>query len=147
MDQTTTSFLDLLRREGGLTPGERQERASRELPEWVSRSALHWLATPDSVNGTGEKLVVGVVVWSRYDLALLDELNQFAEQHPGIRVYVFDVDRVNGEFEQYVPGIGEVMQTPVVGYWKGGVLVEKGTGHAGREIARNVITQPVPVVA
>lgn len=147
MDQITTTFLDLLRRGSPLSPGERQERASVELPVVVSRSRLHWLATPESVNGTGDKLVVGVAVWSRYDLTLLDELNQFATANPSVRVCVFDVDRVGGGFERFVPGVGELLQTPVVGRWSGGVLVESGTGHDGREIARKLMTQPAPAAA
>lgn len=147
MDQTVTVFAALLEPDPLLTPAEEQQRASAALPGVVSRSAMHWLAAPDSVNGAGEKLVVGVAVWSRYDLALLDELNHFAEQHPGVRVYVFDVDRVGSEFERYVPGIGEVMQTPVVGHWKGGVQVEKGTGHVGRELARKLMATSAPVAA
>ena len=106
-----------------------------------------WLAGSQSANGTGEKLVVGVATWSGHDLALLDELNRFAESHPDVRVCVFDVDRVNGEFERFVPGIGEVGQTPVVGHWRGGVLVAKGMGYEGRELARGVMNQTAPAAA
>ena len=81
-------FADLLRPDPNLTPGEEQDRASTELPSWVADSAMHWLAAPDSVNGTAEKLVVGVAVWSGYDLTLLDELNRFAAANPGVRVCV-----------------------------------------------------------
>lgn len=142
MDQATISFLNLLRRDSAVSAGARQDRASDELPALVTDSAMYWLAGPDSINGTGEKLVVGVAVWSRYDLTLLDELNAFAASHLGVRVCVFDVDRVNGEFERFVPGVGEVMQTPVVGHWKGGVLVAKGVGFEGRGIARGLMSQP-----
>ena len=139
MDQTVTTFAALLAPGPLLTPADEQRRASNLLPISVADSAMHWLASPESLNGTGEKLVVGVAVWSRYDLALLDELNQFAAAHPGLRICIFDVDRVGGEFERFVPGVGDVTQTPVVGRWSGGSLVEKGTGHAGREIARRMI--------
>ena len=138
MDQTLISFLDLLRHDPDLSPGQEQQRASGELPEWVADSAMHWLASPGSVNGIADKLVVGVAVWSRYDLQMLDELNAFASSHPTVRVYVFDVDRAGEELERFVPGVGEPGQTPVVGWWSGGVLVESGTGFAGRQLARRV---------
>lgn len=147
MDQTVTTFAELLAPDPSLTPAEDQGRASNMLPISVSRSHLHWLASPEPPNGAGEKLVVGVATWSRYDFALLDELNVFAASHPGFQVCVFDVDRVGGEFERFVPDVGQVLQTPVVGRWSGGVLVEKGTGHAGREIARKLMAESAPAAA
>jgi hypothetical protein len=32
------------------------------------------------------------------------------------------------DFDRYIPGIGEVFQTPVVGVFVGGGLVDKATG-------------------
>lgn len=147
MDQTVATFGALLDPDPLLSPGEEQRRASNLLPVLISRSQMRWLPAPAATNGTAEKVVVGVAVWSRYDLALLDELNQFATANPGVLVCIFDVDRVGGEFERFVPDIGDVTQTPVVGRWSGGVLVESGTGHAGREIARRLMAQPTPTTA
>lgn len=147
MDQTLTSFAALLDPDPARTAVEGQRRASNLLPIRVSQSAMNWPALPESPNGTADKLVVGVASWSKYDLALLDELDTFAASHPGFRICVFDVDRVGREFEQFVPGIGEVVRTPVVGRWSAGVLVERGTGTAGREIVRRMTAQPVPASA
>lgn len=144
MDQTLRAFAALLDPNPSLPPGEEQRRASNLLPVVVSRSGMHWLPAPETPNGTADKLVVGVATWSGRDLKLLDELTHFAASHPGIRISVFDVDRIGGEFERFIPGVGEVLQTPVVGRWSGGVLVESGTGQAGREIARNLMAQPAP---
>jgi hypothetical protein len=134
MDQTLTSFADLLHPDLSISVGEQQQRASDALPDLVSRSHLSWLAQPDSPNGTGDKLVVGVAVWSLPDLELLDELDRYAEANPGVRVYVFDVDRVGGDFDRFVPGVGEILHPPVVGRWVGGVLTQSGSGHVGRGI-------------
>ncbi len=38
------------------------------------------------------------------------------------------------DFEKYVPGIGKVFQTPVVGYWEDGLLKEKAWGKKGRDL-------------
>ncbi len=142
MDQTLTTFTALLDPDPPLTAVEGQRRASNLLPVLVSQSAMRWLPLPEPPNGTTDKLVIGVATWSRYDLALLDDLAAFATSHPGVRVCVFDVDRVGGEFERFVPGVGVVVQTPVVGLWSGGVLLERGSGSAGREIARRMMATP-----
>jgi hypothetical protein len=147
MDQTLTPFAALLDPDPALTAVEGQRRASNLLPVRVSQSAMKWLALPEPPNGTADKLVVGVASWSKSDLALLDELDAFAASHPGVRVCVFDVDRIGGEFERFVPGIGEVVRTPVVGRWSAGVLVERGTGAAGREIAGRMAAQHAPASA
>ncbi|MEO2092057.1 MAG: hypothetical protein ABGY75_21595, partial [Gemmataceae bacterium] len=139
LDQTLTSFADLLRPDLSISVGEQQQRASDALPDMVSRSHLSWLAQPESLNGTGDKLVVGVAVWSLLDLKLLDELDQHVEANPGVRVYVFDVDRVGGDFDLLVPGVGDVLHTPVVGRWVGGVLTQSGSGYAGRRIVHELI--------
>jgi hypothetical protein len=51
-------------------------------------------------------------------------------------VEVFDVQDCTGQsdFEQYVPGIAPVFQTPVVGIWENGKLIAKGSGRAGRDL-------------
>ncbi|MCU0704795.1 MAG: hypothetical protein MUF18_12525 [Fimbriiglobus sp.] len=141
MDQTVATFAALLTTDAPLTPADVQRRASNLLPILVARSGMHWLALPEPPNGTGEKLVVGIASWSAHDLSLLDELNAFAESHPGIRIGVFDVDRVGGEFERFIPGIGPVFHSPIVGRWSGGVVVEKGTGHDGRQILNRLLAQ------
>jgi hypothetical protein len=56
------------------------------------------------------------------------------------RVVHFDVDEPFEKpeapkgFEDYIPGIGRVYSTPVVGLWKNGVLIQKGAGVEGRKI-------------
>jgi hypothetical protein len=45
------------------------------------------------------------------------------------RIDVFDLDRVErGDFEDYIPGLGTVVGTPVAGFWKDGILGDKGFG-------------------
>jgi hypothetical protein len=40
--------------------------------------------------------------------------------------------------DRYVPGTGRVFQTPVVGLWSDGQLVDKATGRTGRELVARV---------
>jgi hypothetical protein len=68
-------------------------------------------------------------------MRLLDALEGPAEQLSD-RFDVFDCGDVDsmGRMDFYVPGITPVFQTPVVGVWDGGTLVERGSGFDGRQI-------------
>jgi hypothetical protein len=83
-------------------------------------------------------LLVGVAVWSGYDMNLLDHLDQAVNggARADLVVYVFDADSCSSDaqFEAIIPGIGFVHHTPVVGHWEGGKLVEKACGFHGRQI-------------
>ena len=83
-----------------------------------------------------DRILIGVASWSRYDLELLDRLHAHVRDcvHPAIDV--FDVDECHNfeDFERYVPGIGRVFSTPVVGVWRNGVLVSSAWGFKGRQL-------------
>lgn len=142
MGQALTVFRELLRPAGGQTPGEVQQRAAELLPERVAASRMHWWKPGDPVRATGRRLLIGAAVWSGYDLRLLDYVNaaladpRFAD----VAVDVFDCDQVQSQdgFEPYVPGIGPVSGTPVVGLWIDGKLADKAAGYHGRKIVADL---------
>lgn len=138
MDQAVTSFRELLAPVPGEEPAEAQRRAARLLPERLMRSAMEWWPVDAVPHGTGNRLLIGVAVWSRYDLRLLDLLEEaFRDgRGAGIQVGVFDIDRFASpvELERLFPGIGTFHQTPVVGYWVAGELKEKASGFDGRQL-------------
>jgi hypothetical protein len=122
----------------GLSPGERQNLARRLLPDRIAQSSLRWWS-PDKALPTEQRfLLVGVAVWSGYDMNLLDHLDLAVKSgaNPATNVFVFDTDAVSTPegFESILPGIGFVHHTPVVGYWDRGKLVEKAVGFEGRQI-------------
>ncbi len=135
MDETLTRFAALLDPDPLLTPTEEQRRAINLLPSVVAQSHLTWSSPSELAKLSGDRLVVAVAAWSRQDLELLDSLNRYVAAHPGIQVYVTDVDQA---FDQ-IPGVGEVFQTPVVGRWAGGVLTQSGSGYAGRKIVTDLL--------
>lgn len=140
-----------------LSPGERQRAVERELPSQVDQSLLHWWSPePPPVH---RRLLIGFASYSRYDMRLLDlicgalEVSAQARHHvaPAIplggfglvrlppqpaRVGVFSVldCKSQSDFDKYIPGIGSVLQTPVVGLWVDGVLQKRATGAAGRAL-------------
>ena len=142
MDQAVI-FRDLLNHGPKLSPADSQRRAATELPECVRQSALTWWPDRTETNGTGRRLVIGVAVWSNYDLRLLDLVNEvvLAGNHSDVLVAVFDIDAVasQAELQRIFPGIGEVIQTPAVGYWDGGQLKETASGFSGRQLVGRVL--------
>lgn len=138
MDQTVTPFRAFLDSIPGLSPGESQRRARLRLPQRVQASTLGWWTFGDPLPAHRRFLLIGVAVWSGYDLNTLDHLDAAvaAGTRRDIPVYVFDADAASdpAQFEALLPGIGFVHHTPVVGYWDGGELIEKACGYHGRKL-------------
>lgn len=89
--------------------------------------------------GVGSRVVLGIAPYSLPDLELVDTLmDALSEDRPkyGELVQLFDIMACTNmrDFEDRIPGIGEVFQTPVVGIWEGGALVGKGTGAKARQL-------------
>jgi hypothetical protein len=138
VDKAVTPFRDFINPVPGLSAGDAQCRARRLLPARIEQSSLRWLTPGQSLPDDARFLLVGVAVWSGYDMNLLDYLARAVADgsRPDTPVYVFDTDSVTSpeDFEVLVPGIGFVHHTPVVGYWADGKLVEKACGFHGRQI-------------
>jgi len=84
-----------------------------------------------------DRVLLGIAVWSRYDLELLDRIEATLTETTSFAMYVFDVDECHGgaaDFERYVPGLGKVYHTPIVGIWRNGVLTSRASGFKGRQL-------------
>jgi hypothetical protein len=118
--------------------GNAQARARRLLPDRVTQPSLRWWSPDQPLPDDARFLLVGVAVWSGYDMNMLDHLDRAvaAGRRPDTPVYVFDTDAVSSreEFEAFLPGIGFVHHTPIIGYWESGELVDKACGFHGRQI-------------
>ena len=138
VDEAVATFRELLNPIRGEEPGEAQRRAARLLPERLMRSPMDWWPIDAVPHGPGNRLLIGVAVWSGYDLKLLDALEEAIRdgRGSGILVGVFDIDRLESpsDIERLIPGVGSVSHTPVVGYWVAGKLAEHGTGYPGRQL-------------
>jgi hypothetical protein len=74
-------------------------------------------------------------------MQLLDAVSQALQGGAtGLAVSVFNVANCQSAdaFEGYVPGVGAVFHTPVVGLWSDGKLLEKASGKAGRDLVVRV---------
>jgi hypothetical protein len=135
VDQAVTPFRAFIDPVPGLSAGEVQKCAREQLPQRVRESSLRWWSPDQALPTDSRFLLVGVAVWSGYDMNLLDHLNRAASASD-TPVYVFDADSIENadQLETILPGIGVVHHTPIVGYWEDGHLVEKAVGFHARQI-------------
>jgi len=129
------SFASLL--PGSGNPGLEQAAAREQLPSMLAVSDLRLWSPSMPISSTGERVLVGIVSWSVYDLQLLDRLQ--ATMVRGERqavIDIFDADDCNepDDFERFVPGIGRAFHTPIVGVWHDGVKTSSAWGAAGRNL-------------
>jgi hypothetical protein len=82
--------------------------------------------------------LIGVATYSEPDLRLLDLLGEVLERGdenaPDIEVFNTLDCHSPDDFDKYIPGIGKVFQTPVVGAWQNGVLKAKASGQSARDL-------------
>jgi hypothetical protein len=137
------TFHDLLSHEPNLPLADRYRRAVAQLPHRVRRSGLEWWRDRTGPHGPGRLLLVGVAVWSDYDLHLLDLMNEAiaARNQPDLTVAIFNIDELASqeEFGRIFPGIGEVLQPPVVGCWADGRLRDKAYGFEARRLVARLL--------
>jgi hypothetical protein len=117
---------------------DRWQRGADELfPSIVARSPLRLWHPGDAIPRAEKRLLIGVATWSAHDMKLLDAVAAALQApHPPLTVDVFNVADcpTADSFKEYIPGIDGIYQTPIVGLWSDGQLVEKATGFAGREL-------------
>lgn len=126
-----TSLRNLFDEARELPAGDQATYISSKLPEALSDGPLHYWRLSGSVTTTAQRTLIGVAPYSLPDLKLLDALKESLSKntHLGERIDVLDVLRCAAEdFEQCIPGIGRVFQTPVVGIWENGVLTQHASG-------------------
>jgi hypothetical protein len=137
MAQTTT-FRSIFALNSKVALGQTASLARDLLPDRVAQSFLHWWSPGEALPTSARFLLLGVAVWSGYDMNLLDHLDKAvatsADRSP--TVFVFDADRCTSQddFQRIIPDIGFVHHTPVVGYWENGKLADKGCGYEGRQL-------------
>jgi hypothetical protein len=142
-----TTFADLPKSpalpaspDGSMTAA--QQAIDAIFPAVVANSPLRLWRPGDPIPGTGDRLLIGIATWSARDLSLLDTLSAaVAQQNTGLLIDVFNVADCPSQaaFDRYIPGVGPVFHTPVVGFWSGGRLLEKASGKAGRDLAARVV--------
>jgi hypothetical protein len=138
VDQAVTPFRAFIDSVPGLSAGEVQKRARELLPGRVAESSLRWWSPDRPLPTDSCFLLVGVAVWSGYDMNMLDHLNRVVSlgANRETPVFIFDADSIAGvdQLESIISDLGMVHHTPIVGYWEDGKLVEKAIGFHGRQV-------------
>lgn len=129
-------FVDLLMAEPQLSGGLQQQRAAENFPSLVERGHMNiWRPENDFPPPGSHVIWIAVATWSLYDLELLDLLEtKLSRDAVTDNIYVFDTAGSPDikDFNHYLPGVGKVYHTPVVGSWTNGVLEEKLSGAVAR---------------
>jgi hypothetical protein len=133
-------FLDLNKHTPKIADGV-FDFSARELlfPATVAASRLRLWAPGNPIPDKGTRILLGTATWSGYDMHLLDVIDEALRKMNGkaplVEVFNAGILTSQDAFEHYIPGIGEVLQMPVVGVWHDGRLVERASGYAARDLA------------
>jgi hypothetical protein len=93
---------------------------------------------------SGPWLLIGLAPSrSTYDLELVDSMvEEVTDPKRHLQVNFFDVSALHkqADIEQYIPELKRFYQTPVVGLWRDGQLMEFGEGERARQIIRRMLS-------
>jgi len=136
-----TTFFDLFVRHSS-DPSVRDDPkwADQRFPELVASSPFQlWRPGDPIVFKDNLRLLIGVATWSGYDMRLLDMIAEALRRNPADppTIDVFNtVDcRSAEDFTRYIPGLRDISQTPVVGFfWRDEQFSNFMQGHAAREL-------------
>jgi hypothetical protein len=110
--------------------GELIEQSFLAFPDGSGRiRRIGELTRPPKI---GRLVLVGVAVYSLPDLELLDTIleHRGRRKHHQEELQVLDILTCQpSDFEKWIPGIGKVLATPIVGIWNHGILIERASGH------------------
>ncbi len=116
--------------------------ADRRFPELVSASPFRLWRPGDPIAECDVRYLIGVATWSGYDMRLLDVIAEALSRNsvnpPAIDVFNTADCRRREDFAAYIPGLSEVMQTPVVGFWRNQLFCTVVQGHAARDFIAGV---------
>jgi hypothetical protein len=118
-------------------PEELQRLAAKRFPEEARGHGIRLWQPGDPYASVGRRYLLGVAAgYSLQDLQLMDELDlRLRDGWLGdAHLDVFDMSEMRAmeDFEKYIPGITPVYQSPILGIWKDGVLVERLRGSRAR---------------
>jgi hypothetical protein len=110
-----------------IPPQERQRRDM--IRQLCRRHGWTFLELPRSGSSSDDRLIVGVAMWSDYDVQFLEVL-QRSSSSIGAALEVFDMDDVRTEedLQQFIPGGHLPLRTPVVAVIRRGGLTEQLEG-------------------
>jgi hypothetical protein len=132
-----TRFSDLFRSGRELEPSTRQDLVERRFPAVVADSRLHAWSPGNPIRQQGKRLLLGIATYSENDMRLLDLVEESQMRHDGDSLWVDVFNTLEWksrqDLDKYIPGLGDVYQTPVFGLWEDGRLNEQAWGKDARD--------------
>jgi hypothetical protein len=137
-------FTDLLRAPACRSIDDQQRQSGQRFWQELDQMGIgHW-KPGGPIPASGLWLLIGVAPsWSTYDLELVDSIvEKVTDPERHVQVGFFDVSGVQdqADIDSYIPGLKKFYQTPVVGLWKDGQLMESGEGERARQIIRRALS-------
>lgn len=129
------------------SPADFQRRTQLRFPLAVQQSSLHLWKPGDPIATSPIRLIVGAATYSFVDMRTLDRLDIAARLHSdALWVDVFNtLDCPTHEaYVQYVPNLGNVYQTPVVGCWQNGIFAQSASGKPAMDQIEALIARLKP---
>lgn len=133
-----TPYFDLFVRHSS-DPAVRDDPAwaDRRFSELIASGPFHLWRPGDPIPEHDVRYLIGVATWSGYDMRLLDVIAQAIQaiptEAPAIDVFNTADCRHAEDFARYVPGLHDVSQTPILGFWRVGHLYSSLQGYAARD--------------
>jgi hypothetical protein len=134
------TFLELHKL--NLEPPPAPEQLDAHFRERAAMSGLGVWKPGDAIPESGRRLLVGVALYSADELRVLDVAAEVARRpNSAVRLEVFNTAACRGQEDvnEYIPELAPVYQTPFVGLWQDGLLIEKASGYAGRKLIARVL--------
>lgn len=132
VQEAMASFSDLWKVSEDIPPFDAQQKARAEFPIRVSHSQIPLRHKSTPVPQSGQHVIIGVASYSTEELKLLDAIEARLESDASesLNVEAFDVlDCAQmSDYESFIPGLGTVYRTPVVGVVVDGRLTERASG-------------------
>lgn len=136
-------FADLLKTPVCGSIGEQQTQSGRRFWAELERAGIRRWQPGQAVPASGTWLLIGLAPsWSMRDLELMDTIvANVTDPKRLLQVSFFDVSAPHGQADVglYVPALKKFYQTPVVGFWRDGKLLEYGDGARARRIVHRVL--------
>ncbi len=132
LQEAMSTFSSLLKYRRGKAPGDAQKKARVDFPRQVSQSSFKLRNPSQAIPQSGKHFIIGIATYSASELSLLDQLEESlgSSKSETLDVEVFDVldCKKMSDFQRFIPGIGGVHRTPVIGVISDGKLIDHATG-------------------
>jgi hypothetical protein len=122
---------------------EFQDAKRHQFAEELANSSFQTENRPNPDRST-VYLLIGAATWNNYDMILLDriepEIGKIDANNLSVAVFDIDICKTESDIDQIIPGLGSVPQTPAVGLWVDGKLVETASGFLGRQLVERIVS-------